>query len=189
MEELAETCLLAVGANLPQPEGDPASNIRRAMRELSNAGLVIRSVSRFFATPCFPTGAGPDYVNAAIEIQSDLEPKLLLSQLHAIETSLERTRQTRWGMRTLDLDLVAVGQRVLPDVDTFNAWFGLPLDQQIERTPDHLILPHPRVADRAFVLVPLADIAPYWFHPVTGLSVTQMLEQLPVRDRDSVRPI
>lgn len=189
MQELAETCLLAVGANLPQPEGDPASNIRRAMRELAAAGLVIRSVSRFFATPCFPAGAGPDYVNAAIEIESDLEPKSLLSQLHAVEASLERTRETRWGMRTMDLDLVAVGQRILPDFDSFNTWFDLPLDQQIERTPDHLILPHPRLADRAFVLVPLADIAPQWVHPVTGFSVAQMLEKLPAPDRDAVRPI
>ena len=65
----------------------------------------------------------------------------------------------------------------------------MPLEQQIDRTPDQLILPHPRVSDRAFVLVPLADIAPDWVHPVTGQTVLQMLEMLPAEDRAAVRPI
>lgn len=189
MNELAETCLLALGANLPQPEGDPTLNLKRALRELSCAGLEIRSVSRFFATPCFPVGAGPDYVNAAVEIDTDLSPHELLERLHAIETMLERNRDTRWGMRTLDLDLIAFGQLVLPDLETYLAWSSMPLDQQIERTPDQLILPHPRLSDRAFVLVPLADIAPDWVHPVTGKTVMQMLDALPAEDRGAVRPI
>ena len=189
MNELAETCLLALGANLPQPEGDPTSNVKRALRELSCAGLVIRSVSRFFATPCFPAGAGPDYVNAAVEIDSELSPHEVLVRLHAIEAMMERKRDTRWGMRTLDLDLIAVGQRVLPDLETYSAWASMPLEQQIDRTPDQLILPHPRVSDRAFVLVPLADIAPDWVHPVTGKTVLQMLEMLPAEDRAAVRAI
>ena len=187
MQELAETCLLAVGSNLPQPEGDASSNVRRALRELATAGVVIRAVSRFFETPCFPAGAGPDYVNAAVRIDTNLDPHALLDRLHAIEARLERKRDIRWGMRTLDLDLLAVGQRLMPDRSTFDVWSQMSLDDQREQTPDRLILPHPRLAERAFVLVPLADIARDWVHPATGLSVAQMLGELPATDRDAVR--
>lgn len=100
-----------------------------------------------------------------------------------------RTRDTRWGMRTLDLDLIAIGDAVLPDEKTQDHWRFLPPDTQRIAAPDRLILPHPRMQDRAFVLVPLADVAPDWCHPRLNLTVAQMLAALPAQDRDEVVPL
>ncbi len=92
-------------------------------------------------------------------------------------------------MRTLDLDLLAFGDSVLPDAATQDHWRGLPGADQSRLAPDQLILPHPRMQDRAFVLVPLADIAPDWRHPLLGLTVAQMVSRLPAQDRAALVPI
>ncbi len=113
----------------------------------------------------------------------------LLAVMHGIEAEFGRRRDSRWGMRTLDLDIVAIGETVLPDEMTWRVWVNLPPEDQPRHTPDQLILPHPRLQDRAFVLVPLADVAPDWHHPVTGRSVTGMLAALPEEDRAAVRPL
>lgn len=92
-------------------------------------------------------------------------------------------------MRTLDIDLVALGDSVLPDADTQDAWRSMPPEVQARSAPDRLILPHPRLQDRAFVLVPLADVAPDWVHPRTGQTVAQMLAALPAADVAEVKPL
>lgn len=181
--------LLAFGGNIPSAAGHPTETIARAMRELVARGVVIRALSRFFATPCFPPGAGPDYVNAAAEVTFDGTPKALLSCLHAVEETFGRKRETRWGMRSLDIDLLAWGDRVSPDADGYEAWRRLTPEAQRLRAPDALILPHPRIQDRAFVLVPLADIAPGWIHPVLGQSVAAMLQALEPREVAGVKPL
>ncbi len=145
--------------------------------------------SRLFKTPCFPAGAGPDYVNAAIAVETTLSPVDLMTHLHGVENTLGRKRAQRWGNRTMDLDLLAYGDRVLPDLATFTAWRDLPLEKQINTAPDVLISPHPRLAERAFVLIPLMDIAADWVHPVSGLSVRQMAQALPNDDKQQVIPI
>ncbi len=110
----------------------------------------------------------------------------ILAALHRIEARFGRARSERWGMRTLDLDLLAMGALVLPDAATAAHWRDLAPMDQIAATPDRLILPHPRIQDRAFVLVPLADVAPRWRHPSLGLTVAQMLRRLPPADRRAV---
>lgn len=152
-------------------------------------GLRLGRVSRFFATPCFPPGYGPDYINACAILHGLSDPVDILSRLHGIEASFDRARTDRWGARTLDLDLIAVGDRVLPDAATQTRWRAIDPDRQRAVTPDRLILPHPRLQERAFVLVPLADIAPDWVHPVTAVSVRAMLRALPAKDRDAVVPV
>jgi 2-amino-4-hydroxy-6-hydroxymethyldihydropteridine diphosphokinase len=82
-----------------------------------------------------------------------------------------------------------VGDLVLPDAATQADWRALPPDLQRMRAPDALILPHPRLQDRAFVLVPLADVAPDWVHPMLGMSVREMCGRLPAAERAEVRAL
>lgn len=189
MTEIRSNAVIALGANLPFEGISSQATLGKAVSALSNAGLVIRSVSRFFTTPCFPVGAGPDYTNAAISVATHLSAAELLAVLNRVENDFGRMRAQRWGMRTLDLDLVCYGDLVLPDMDGFEAWRTLPPEEQVMATPDHLILPHPRLQDRAFVLVPMADILPKWRHPVLGRTVSEMLADLPQDDVAAVTPI
>lgn len=181
--------ILALGGNLPSERGAPEKTLRSALDAIDGGGIRVLKESRFFETPCFPPGAGPDYVNAAALVESDLDAGAMLDRLHEIEAEFGRARAQRWGMRTLDIDLIAGGDLVLPDHDTFAAWRDLDLETQMKATPDQLILPHPRLHERAFVLVPVHDVAPDWIHPVLGKSVAEMLAALPETARKEVRPL
>ncbi len=186
---LDQQCLIAMGGNLPFGTLGPEAILTEALVRLREEGAEIQAVSRFFRTPAFPAGAGPDFVNAAAVLRVALDPGAVLALLHRVEAALGRKRVTRWGERTLDLDLIAMGAHVLPDRTGFEAWRGLTPEAQQSRAPDRLILPHPRLHERAFVLVPLADVAPDWVHPVLGRSVQQMLDDLPQAARDEVEAL
>jgi 2-amino-4-hydroxy-6-hydroxymethyldihydropteridine diphosphokinase len=183
--------LVAFGANLPLEGEAPAQTIVRAANALAREGLSVLALSPLYATPCFPAGAGPDYVNAAalLDVPPDCAPASVLQRLHRVEDHFGRKREQRWGMRTLDIDLLALGDSVLPDAETQDAWRSLSPEAQRKEAPGRLILPHPRLQDRAFVLVPLADVAPDWRHPRLGLTVRQMRDALPLADRDAVKPL
>jgi 2-amino-4-hydroxy-6-hydroxymethyldihydropteridine diphosphokinase len=188
---MEQHALVALGANLPFESRTPAENLRLALASLVASGHAIVAISRFYQTPCFPAGAGPDYVNAAcvVRFSAELSPQNVLNVLHRVENRFGRRREQRWGMRTLDLDLLALGDSVLPDTATQEHWRNLPLADQKRLAPDGLILPHPRLQDRAFVLVPLADVAPDWRHPLTGQTVAAMTASLPAAERAAMRPM
>ncbi|WP_281995876.1 2-amino-4-hydroxy-6-hydroxymethyldihydropteridine diphosphokinase [Ruegeria faecimaris] len=189
MRKTNSKAVLALGANLKVRGFEPHLTLRHAIDAILRQGLLIRAESRFYATPCFPEGAGPDYVNAAVLIETERSPFELLQILHGIEHDYGRERIQRWGMRTLDLDLVCYDDLVLPDREVFQSWLSLPPEDQKQQAPDQLILPHPRVQDRAFVLVPMADVAPNWRHPILDQTVMEMLAGLPSDDIAAVTPL
>ena len=180
---------IALGGNSTSPAGDPAKTIAAALADIARDIGPIVAVSRFFRTPAHPPGSGPDVVNAAVVAATTLEPAETLDVLHRIEARFGRVRQVRWGARTLDLDLLSMGERVLPDAATLRQWMDLPAADQRDRAPDRLILPHPRLQDRAFVLIPLAEIAPGWRHPLTGRTVAEMAAALPEADKSAICPL
>lgn len=181
--------LIALGANLPSQAGPPEQTLQRALDALQARGARLDAVSRFYHTPCFPAGMGPDYVNAAARIAIEGGPQACLDLLHEVEALYGRERQARWAGRTLDLDLLAAGETVLPDAQVFAHWLALPEEDRIQTAPETLILPHPRLQERAFVLVPLSDIASDWVHPVLNTSVTDMLLALKKKDIHAVKPL
>jgi 2-amino-4-hydroxy-6-hydroxymethyldihydropteridine diphosphokinase len=152
--------LIGLGANLPSEVGPPAATFKRALGELERHDVQISHVSRFYETPAWPDPADPAFVNAVAAVHTRLQPVELLMVLHGVETALGRLRSASNAPRTLDLDLLDYDGRLISDGVT---------------------LPHPRLAQRAFVLVPLAEIAPAWRHPVTGQSVGELLDGLPGR--------
>lgn len=172
--------IVSLGANLPSAAGDAALTLREALEILhAEAGISIAAVSRIWRTPAFPPGSGPDYANAAAAIRTGLAATDLLDRLHGIEARFGRDRSTgRWAARVLDLDLIALDDLILPDPATLRHWIGLSPDRQRTLAPDRLILPHPRMQDRGFVLAPLAEIATGWRHPLTGEAVSRMLAAL-----------
>lgn len=184
----AKLAFIALGSNLSSSAGSPSETLHCALAQLTRKpDLSLQVVSRYYKTPAFPAGSGPDYINACAALVTRLPAPEILTVLHKVEAELGRVRQQRWGARGIDLDLIAMGDLVAPDGTTQDHWRALPPDRQQIETPDQLILPHPRLQDRAFVLVPLADIAPLWRHPRLGQTVMQMLAALPRNDREDVR--
>jgi 2-amino-4-hydroxy-6-hydroxymethyldihydropteridine diphosphokinase len=154
--------LIALGSNLPSHAGGPRETLHAALDALPQNGIVPIKVSAFYATPAWPDPNDPTYVNAVAQVESVLAPDALMARLHAVERKFGRERGARNAPRTLDLDLIDY-------------------DGRIEGGPP--VLPHPRIESRAFVLVPLADIAPLWKHPVSGRNVRALIDALPVQER------
>lgn len=181
--------LVALGSNATSPFGDPVETVEKALQMLDSDGLRLLDRSRLFRTPFVPAGGGEDVINAAAVIETDLAPRDLLAVLHGVEVAFGRSRAIRWGDRTLDLDLLMVEGTILPDRETFEQWHALPASAQREVAPDTLVLPHPRLAERAFVLVPAAEIAPQWQHPILGRTLAELLAALPAEDVAPVRAL
>lgn len=180
---------VALGGNLGFLGKSVQSTVVAALENLIMRKVQVQRISRFFRTPAYPPGSGPDYVNAAALVQTDLGAEALLSLLHEVEADFARERDARWASRTVDLDLLLDGERVLPDPVTQRRWMDLSPERQRVDAPDQLILPHPRLQDRAFVLIPLVEILPDWVHPATGQSVRQMVQALPAGEIAAICPV
>jgi len=153
--------IIAFGANLPAPDGSgPIETCRRAVAALAALpGLTLEAVSPFYESAPIPVSDQPSYINGAARLSGEIDPARLLALLFEIEHRFGRARSVANAARSLDLDIIAMG--------------GL-----VRGAPDP-ILPHPRAQDRAFVLRPVADIAPEWRHPVLGRTALELLADLP----------
>jgi 2-amino-4-hydroxy-6-hydroxymethyldihydropteridine diphosphokinase len=154
--------LIALGSNITGPWGTPEQSIRRAIAEMAERDIRLIKASSLLETAPFGVKNQPNFVNAVVSVATDLSPKKLMDTLHEIERLAGRKREERWGPRTLDLDLLDYKGLIL-------------VPQNDEQT---LILPHPGISERSFVLRPLLDVAPHWTHPVTGKSISDMLAGL-----------
>lgn len=164
--------VIAIGANLPA-DGfrTPLETCRAAVDRLGReSGVSVTAVSRWYESEPVPPSGQPWYVNGVAVVETGLGPAALLGRLHAIEASFGRVRRIRNEARPLDLDLIDHYGRVSDGGD------GGP------------VLPHPRAHERAFVLLPLADVAPGWRHPVSGGRVGELIAALP-EDGPRIRPI
>jgi len=162
---------VALGANQAYRGLQPIENLQRALQLLTTQGVCVLRCSRPWRAPAWPDPSDPPFVNAAAEVQSELSPEALMTVLHDVENALGRHRSRPNAPRSLDLDLIDWRGRI-----------------QAPDRPGDLHLPHPRASGRAFVLLPLRDIAPDWRDPVTGLAITQLLSRIPVADRSACRP-
>jgi len=172
------TVYLAFGANEIGEFGCIQEVIKASYGLIQNNYLTITEYSPFFQTPAYPAGSGPDYVNTVIKAETTLPPKALMTVLHEVENKLGRVRQKRWGARVIDIDLLDYQAQILPSRTTYQKWRDMPLHLQKTTWPDDLILPHPRIQDRGFVLVPLKAVAPDWVHPVTGEKIDTLIAQI-----------
>jgi len=147
--------LIGLGANLPSARfGPPKKTLEAALDELESHGVRVVQRSRWYSSAPVPPSGQPRYLNAVAAIETDLAPEALLALLHAIERDFGRQRTVSNAAREIDLDLLAYGDLISTD------------------SPP--ILPHPRLVERAFVLLPLCDIDPAWRHPQLEQSASEL---------------
>ncbi|MEM9725447.1 MAG: 2-amino-4-hydroxy-6-hydroxymethyldihydropteridine diphosphokinase [Pseudomonadota bacterium] len=193
-ERRAATALIALGANAPSPIGGPRRTLEAALEHLRGLGSVqVLRVSAWRDTRAEPPGSGPAFVNAAAALRVEMTADGLLDRLHGIEAALGRPPRLRdaprWRPRGVDLDLLDFDGAVLPDQAEVARWMALPDDACRAQAPAELILPHPRLHRRAFVLDPLSEIAPEWRHPLLRRTAAELLSALPAGAREGVRAL
>lgn len=164
--------LISIGSNLPGAGGaSPLETCRRAVTRLDALpDLRLAALSRWYSTDPVPPSGQPAYVNAVAVLRvapgaTEPDPAVLLAWLQAIEAEAGRLRSVPNAARTLDLDIIAMGDG----------------GQMVRAVPDP-VLPHPRAHLRAFVLVPLLDVAPSWVHPVLRRQAGELLAAVPPQD-------
>jgi len=155
--------LVALGSNLPSEHGDPLATLMAGIARIdAHDDIAVVARSAVYKSAPVPISGQPWYHNAVISIETDLKPFTLLASLQEIEAVFgrERDASNRNAARTLDLDVIAYDNLVIDEVG--------------------LEIPHPRMGERAFVLLPLCDVGPHWKHPISGLSVAEMIDGLPL---------
>ncbi len=156
---------IGLGANLPHPRlGPPRATLEHVLTLLPGLGLTILRRSGWYESAPVPASDQPWYVNGVVRAATDLSPQEVLARLHGVEADLGRARSELNAARSVDLDILSIGKIILDG-------------------PEPPIVPHPRMAARAFVLLPLAEIAPDWRHPITDVPISELIRRLP---RDQV---
>lgn len=174
--------LIGIGSNLPSPYGPSPQTVAAAVHALARHGFAVQASSSIWHTPPYPKSAQPWFSNAVVAVNSPLSPQDVLSRLHLVERRFSRKRRIKWAARPLDLDLLDYHGQVIGAETVGEDHFSRPL-----------ILPHPALQSRNFVLRPLQEIAPRWTHPVTGASIASLINALPkgelIRKGRTIQPI
>lgn len=170
--------LIGIGGNLPTAHDSVRQTLNHGLSLFPTRGITLKALSNWYKTS--PLG-GPrqnDYINAVCDVDTELGPETLLAALHDIESTLGRSRAGKWGPRVIDLDLLDYRGQIIGPVPSAkkNTKNNIQIYKNTQKQP--LSLPHPHIAERAFVLVPLQDIASNWRHPQTGEHVAAMLARL-----------
>lgn len=153
--------IIALGANLPSTYGTPAQTLKAAVQAIADKGILITAASHVWKTAPVPFDpAQPWYHNGVVAVETDIGAHDLLKTLLSIENDFGRVRTVRNAPRLLDLDLIAYDDQIIPE------------------GPD-IIVPHPRMHERAFVLMPMSDITKDWIHPQRGTNLGSMLAMVP----------
>jgi len=162
--------VISLGSNVSGRWGTPPNTIRRALSVLQGAGVTVLHLSALYRTSPYGVTDQPVFVNAAAVIRTALPPAALLTLLKKIEAKAGRIPSRRWGPRALDIDVLDYNGRILNWPNNYR--------QQHKYGVALLILPHPEIQSRPFVVQPMLDIAPYWHHPITGASLWQLNARL-----------
>ncbi len=179
---------IALGANIDSRFGSPLATLTTAICYLRSLGP-LRAVSPIWHTPPVGYRDQPWFHNAVVQLHTSLPPQALLAELLRIEATFGRDRSTAQpnGPRALDLDLLLIDDLVLQPVPKMTWCFNqIPNDGFVPINPaaaPALTLPHPRLTERAFVLLPLAEIAPTLVHPLTQRTISEHLADLPAPER------
>lgn len=153
--------LVAIGSNLPHPEfGSPLAICDAAVSAIENGRCSVLKQSRWFRSKAVPASDQPDFINGVVSVETAMAPAEFMIFLHGIEERFDRRRSVSNAARTLDIDL-------------------LTFDKIVNKGPVSPVLPHPRMSGRAFVLLPLRDIAPDWTHPDSGDALSVLIAALP----------
>ena len=165
--------ILALGSNLSSNFGDRFENINLAISFLNSYQIKVIKKSNFYETFSYPNKENPKFINVVIEVQTSLSPEDLASVLIFIEEKLERRRNRKNDPRTCDIDIIDYNGQVI-DFKYKNLDF---------------IVPHEKISNRNFVLIPLKEILPNWVHPKTKDSVDTLIDKLSNEDKKSILKI
>ncbi len=162
---------IGLGSNLTTEHLQTSSAVVKAALDAIDAlGIKIVACSHFYETEPVPKSDQPWFINAVAQIETKLSAEELLKELHAIEEKLGRTRRDRWEARIIDIDLLCYDDLVLPEQEQW-------LLQSRNLENKEMVIPHSRMHQRDFVLIPFIELAPDWVHPVLAKSATELLEE------------
>ena len=179
--------LIALGSNLEKQNLSRLETINTALGFFSQFNIILIKVSSFWESRSYPDKSQPNFINAVTEVHSELNPYQILHELKNIEKKMGRKNKTRWENRVLDLDILCAGSIILPNINVFNEWMKMPLQKQTEKQPNELILPHPRIQDRLFVLKPLNEIDPDWIHPILNKTTLELINRKSWNEEDFLK--